>query len=180
MSAHGSRYVQTLLIATAALLCVCVPSAFALPTGRGYEKVTPADKDDQDIIGGADKAAADGNAAASLSFGAFGDSQGAGLVTSYYSARSATAWNTDSLGPPQAVFPSLASSLYQDFSEDVSTSIVLYQGGDPNLQGATPGSNNVYRRDADGSLHLLSPNQPPLPPGTIFAPSPTYVGGPND
>ena len=180
MSAHGSRYVRTLLIATAALLCVCVPSAFALPAGRGYEKATPADKDGQDMIGGGEKAAADGNAVASISYGAFGDSEGAGLLTSYYSARSATAWDTVSLGPPQEVFASLASSLYQDYSEDLATSIVEYQGGDPELDGATPGTNNIYRRDPDGTLHLLSPNQPPLAPGNIFAPFPTWGGGPND
>ena len=168
------------VLAAIGLLAILAPTAGALPAGSSYEKVSPNDKDGQDMIGGGVKAAVNGDATTSTSFGAFGDSEGAGLLTSFHSARSATAWDTDSLGPPQEVFASLASSLYQDFSDDVSTSIVEYQGGDPELEGATPGSNNIYRRDADGSMHLLSPNQPALPPGEIFAPFPNWGGGPND
>ena len=63
MSADVSRYVRTLLIATAAMLAICVPSAFALPTGRAYEKVSPEDKGGNDIISGISKIAAGGDAA---------------------------------------------------------------------------------------------------------------------
>ena len=122
---ESSRALRALVSAAAAvlaavgLLAILVPTAGALPAGRGYEKVSPNDKDGQDMIGGGVKAAVNGDATTSTSFGAFGDSEGAGLLTSFHSARTATDWGTNSLGPPQEVFPSLASSLYQDFSDDV-------------------------------------------------------------
>ena len=63
MSAEVRRVTKVVLTTAAALLAICVPSALALPTGRGYEKVSPADKDGEDISNGLDKAAADGDAA---------------------------------------------------------------------------------------------------------------------
>ena len=69
-----------------------VPAALALPAGRGYEKVSPNDKDGQDILNGLDKAALDGNAAAYISFGAFAGSEGGGLVTAFSSSRTPTGW----------------------------------------------------------------------------------------
>ena len=73
----------------------------------------------------------------------------------------------------------LASSLFLDFSDDVSTSFFYYINGDPGFDGATPGTQNLYRRDPDGSKHVLTFGQPPVPPGG-FPPTPTYTGGSND
>ena len=132
MSAEVRRATKAVLTTTAALLAICVPSALALPAGRGYEKVSPNDKDGQDILNGLDKAAADGNAATYISFGAFADSEGGGLVTSFHSDRSATDWAHAVARPAagRSRRPRRARST-QDFSDDVSTSIVSYLAGDP-------------------------------------------------
>ena len=110
MTAAASRYAKTIALTAAALLAICVPSALALPTGRAYEKVSPADKDGQDILNGLDKASITGNAVTYISFGAFADSEGGGLVTSFTSDRNATDWLTRSIGPAQIPAGGLASS----------------------------------------------------------------------
>ena len=167
------------LLAGVLALLALAPLAQALPAGRGYEKVSPADKDGQDILNGLDMAGVDGNSAAYISFGAFGDSEGGGLVTSFRSVRTATDWTTESVGPAQIPTPGLATSLFQDYSADTSTAIVGYLNGDPGFDGATPGTSNLYRRDADSSMDLLTRGQPPVPPGG-FPPSPNSSGSSND
>ena len=179
MSAEVRRVTKAVLTTAAALLAICVPSALALPTGRGYEKVSPADKDGEDISNGLDKAAADGDAATYISFGAFADSEGGGLVTSFLSDRNATNWLTQSIGPPQAVSNGLASSLYVDFSDDVQTGVISFLAGDPGFDGATPGASNLYRRDPDGTRHAYTPGMPPTPPGG-FPAAPAWGGGSAD
>ena len=52
------------------------PSPRPCRADRAYEKVSPADKNGNDIQNGFDKAAADGNAATYTSFAAFGESPG--------------------------------------------------------------------------------------------------------
>ena len=163
-SRRPAAVIATAFAALVAMLIVAVP-ALALPAGRGYEKVSPGPKDGQDILNGLDKAAANGDAASYISFGAFADSEGGGLVTSFLSDRSSGDWLTTSIGPAQVTAPSLATSLYQDFSDDVQTSIVGYLNGDPGFDGATPGTSNIYRRNPDGTFDLLSRGQPPVPPG---------------
>ena len=169
MSAEVRRVTKAVLTTAAALLAICVPSALALPTGRGYEKVSPADKDGEDISNGLDKAAADGDAATYISFGAFADSEGGGLVTSFLSDRNATNWLTQSIGPPQAVSNGLASSLYVDFSDDVQTGVISFLAGDPGFDGATPGASNLYRRDPDGTRHAYTPGHAAHPAGRLPA-----------
>ena len=179
MTAAASRYAKTIALTAAALLAICVPSALALPTGRGYEKVSPADKDGQDILNGNGRAAADGNAATYVSFGAFADSEGGGLLSGFQSGRTPGGWGTQGITPPQAVFFSLASSLLVDYSEDARSSVAVYASGDPGQDGATPGAGNLYRRDPDGTEHTLTFGMP-APPPTDFPPNPTYGGGTPD
>ena len=140
------------LLAGVVALLALAPLAQALPAGRGYEKVSPADKDGQDILNGLDMAGIDGNSAAYISFGAFGDSEGGGLVTSFRSVRTATDWATESVGTAQIPTPGLATSLFQDYSLDTSSAIVGYLNGDPGFDGATPGTSNLYRREPDSSM----------------------------
>ena len=96
-------------IAALAIVAVGAPSAVALPAGRAFEKVSPDDKDGQDILNGLDKAALDGNGAAYISFGAFAGSEGGGLVTEFSSERTDAGWLTESLSPRQVTAPGLAS-----------------------------------------------------------------------
>jgi len=106
-----TRYAKTLALTAAALLAVAVPSAIALPADRAYEKVSPNDKDGQDILNGNGRAAANGDVATYVSFGAFANSEGGGLLSGFESGRTPNGWGTQGITPPQAVFFSLASSL---------------------------------------------------------------------
>ena len=167
------------LLAGVVALLALAPLAQAVPAGRGYEKVSPENKDGQDILNGLDVAGIDGNSATYISFGAFGDSEGGGLVTSFRSVRTATDWATESQGPAQIPTPGLATSLFQDYSVDTSSAIIGYLNGDPGFDGATPGTANIYRRDPDGTMQLLTRGQPPVPPGG-FAPSTNSSGSSDD
>ena len=98
----------------ARLVCFCLPlvglgaavgagSAAALPEGRHYEQVSPAEKGDGDIIaeGLKIKASNDGDAAAFESRLVFGDAIGSGMVgrTTYVARRGGGKWSTRSVTP---------------------------------------------------------------------------------
>ncbi len=152
-----------------------------LPDCRAYEKVSPNDKDGSDILNGLNLASRDGNAATYVSFGAFGGSQGGGLVDQFYSHRDPDGWSLVALTPPQVPINNLAASQFQDFSNDLTTSVVSYFGGDPDVDGAAPGTNNLYRTStaAPGGLELLSSGQQ-TPAPADFPPNPGYGGGSDD
>ena len=168
------------LILGLAMLGALAPLASALPPGRGYEKVSPADKDGQDILQGFDKAAVSGNAAAYASFGAFGDSEGGGLVTEFVSTRGATDWVTESVSPSLVTSAGLGASLFNQLSDDLDTTIFSYAAGDPAFDGSTPGTANTYRRNPDGTTDTLSFGQPAPPLGSQTPTAPTYAGGSDD
>ena len=159
-----------------AMLAALAPLASALPPGRGYEKLSPADKDGQDILQGFDKAAVSGNAASYVSFGAFGDSEGGGLITQFVSTRGATDWLTESVSPALVTSAGLDASLFNELSDDLDTTIFSYAAGDPAFDGNTPGTANLYRRNPDGTIDTLSFGQPTPPPGTQTPTAPTYGG----
>jgi hypothetical protein len=152
-----------------------------LPDCRAYEKVSPNDKDSSDILNGLNLASRDGNAATYISFGAFGGSQGGGLVDQFYSHRDPDGWSLVALTPPQVPINNLAASQFQDFSNDLTTSVVSYFGGDPDVDGAAPGTNNLYRTTtaAPGGLELLSSGQQ-TPGPADFPPNPGYGAGSDD
>jgi hypothetical protein len=151
-----------------------------LPDCRVYEKVSPEDKDGSDITNGLDVASPDGDAVSYSSFGAFGGSQGGGLVSEYLGRRTATAWTLEPLTPPQIPSPSLASSIYSDFNTDLTTSAFSFLAGDPGFDGAAPNTANIYRRATNGTLDLISSGQTSAPPGTQFPPATNYGGGADD
>ena len=155
------------------------PSAH-LPDCRVYEKVSPDDKDGSDILNGIDVASPDGDAVAYISFGAFGGSQGGGLISQFYSHRDPTEWSLEALTPLQVPTPSLATSQFVDFNTDLTTSAINFLAGDPGADGAQPNTANIYRRPSGGPLDLISTGQVSSPPGTFFAPDPNYTGGSND
>jgi hypothetical protein len=156
-------------------------SSAHLPDCRAYEKVSPNDKDGSDILNGLDLSSRDGDAATYISFGAFGGSAGGGLVSQFYSHRDATGWSLVPLTPPQVPVNTLAASLFTDFSSDLTTSVLGYFGGDPDADGAAPGTNNIYRTSTStpGGLELLSSGQQ-TPPPDGFAANPTYGAGSDD
>jgi hypothetical protein len=155
------------------------PSA-QLPDCRVYEKVSPEDKDGNDIGNGLDVASLDGDAVAFTSFAAFGGSQGGGLVSEFLSQRDADGWALTPLTPLQVPTPSLASSIYSDFSPDLNISAFSFLAGDPGFDGAAPNTANIYRRQTNGTLDLISSGQVSAPPGTQFPPATNYDGGSDD
>lgn len=141
------------------------PSA-NLPDCRAYEQVSPVDKNGLDIIFGNGAIGPDGDSATYMSLGAFAGNQAGSFFAQYLSTRGPSGWSTEGISPPQAPSTTLNSSQYQGFSSDLTHMVV--QNGDPPVDGATPGTTNLYRRDVDGSLRLVSLGEPSSqegPPG---------------
>ncbi len=135
-----------------AVLAILVPTAGALPAGRGYEKVSPNDKDGQDMIGGGVKAAVERRRHdVHLSFGAFGDSEGAGLLTSFQLGPHRHRLGHELARPrrrrssPASPARSSRTSPMTSRPRSSSTRAAIRISTAP-----PPAANNIYRRDADG------------------------------
>jgi hypothetical protein len=144
-----------------------------LPDCRAYEQVTPVDKDNSDIWPGTNAAATDGNAVMYASPGSFAGNPSGSYISFYRSVRGPSGWTTEGISPPQAPSSGFAYSSYNGFSSDLSA--MVFTNGDPPLDGATAGTINLYVRDADGIIHLLTIGTPPTPSGG-FPATPTFAG----
>jgi hypothetical protein len=155
---------------------------FSLPDRRGWEMVSPIDKNGGAIesVGTTAKrvlqASADGNRVTYDSVSAFGDAQGAPNVSQYRSQRGGSGWATEDLTIPLfsgSYGDEPSQTPYRLFSPDLSLSLVSNgercRGSDgecavanPPLPGtdAPAGYMNYYRRnDAGGFQALLSQAQ---------------------
>jgi hypothetical protein len=163
----------------ALLACLVPASAAALPDGRGWELVSPVDKNGGEITaagevfnGGVFQAAADGNAIAYSSATSFATgTTSAPPGSQYLSARGGTGWATANLNVPifsgsYGVSPDGVP--YQLFSPDLGRAILLngrhcraQEGGcpvaNPPLAGtdAVAGYQNYYLRSAVGFEALI-------------------------
>jgi hypothetical protein len=146
--------------------------AVNLPDGRAYEKVSPADKNGSDILNAGTIAADDGNRVSYMSFAAFADVPGGGLVDQYFAARGANGWSSKGISPLQAPVNSLNSSLPQHVNSDVTQALIM--NGNPPLDGAAPDTTNLYRFDGT-TYHLVTPNEP-FSGGGLGPPAPTFDG----
>jgi hypothetical protein len=155
-------------------------SSAHLPDCRAYEKVSPNDKDGSDILNGLDISSPDGSKVTYISFGAFGGSPGGGLVNSVVSTRGASGWNLEAIQPPQVPVNGLAAALYNDFSTDLTNSVFAYVAGDPEFDGAQPGTINMYHRSPAGTYNLVSKGQQTPPPDVSFPPSPQFGNASDD
>jgi hypothetical protein len=163
-----------------------IPGAGFLPDQRGWEKVSPNDKNGGDIMADSQRVriATDGRAVAFPSLAAFGDAVGTSVATDYMSVRAFNEWRTHSIMPPQApltvkpILDGLQSLYLGELSEDLSTGVFLAWSPltpDPSVANVP----NIYlRRDltvpGTGSYQLLS-----LCPvcATANAPLPPPLGG---
>lgn len=110
-----------------------VPGTGFLPDNRGWEKVSPSDKNGADIIGDSQitRAASDGSAVGYASLGAFAGAVGTGISTDYVATRNSSGWETHAITPPQApltikpILVNLASQYVGDFSSDLSKGVFL-------------------------------------------------------
>jgi DNA-binding beta-propeller fold protein YncE len=147
-----------------------IPGAGFLPDERGWELVSPAEKDGNDIVAdtGRTRASVDGNAAAFESLGAFADAHGAGVAVEYMSIRDGRpgtgGWSTHAITPVQGptaahwggsgfdpeyegeMSPDLSSGVFRTSSPVTADPMVenvgnLYERGDLRSPGA--GSYNL-------------------------------------
>lgn len=149
-----------------------------LPDCRAWEMVSPPNKEGGDVVAeypssGAigTRSSKDGNAVVYEAFRAFGDSEGTGSRgAEYVGERGSSGWVTHGITPVQQgqAFSLYSSSLYQDFSEDLSRGVFFA------LSPVTPGHPNVekvenlyLRTDVlaapPGTYELLSDSVTPLP-----------------
>jgi hypothetical protein len=171
----------------ALLLFLLAPLAqAALPDGRGWELVSPLDKNGGGVAsaagpaearlgGGVFKAAAGGGAFAFPSSASFGGGEGAAPISQYVATRSASGWNSANVTPP------LLSGTYEGdpylfFSSDLSRAILsngwACRGGGETCEAenpplgpqAPPGYRNLYLREGDAYTPLVTEsNFPTLP-----------------
>jgi hypothetical protein len=161
-----------------------------LPDGRAYEMVSPLEKNHALItgidgfptgtVGGVVQSAADGDALAYASNGAFSGALGAPLSNSYLATRGGGTWATSSPLPPiasESYFPIGQGGPYKAFSEDLSQG--LFVNGEhkpienpPLTPDAPPGYQDFYLQPFPGTVFssVLSgtPAQAPAEFGLSF------------
>jgi hypothetical protein len=126
---------------------------------RGYEMVTPVDKNNTDIVGlinvrgneaVLDQSALSGERLTYTTSQAFGDTQGAPYVSQYIAGRGEDGWSSSSIAPPQGVSRQVPGNRldleYQLFSPDLCQGLLLHYTEPSLAPGAQEGIANVYRR----------------------------------
>lgn len=178
--------------AVGALLCTAVlaasATALALPDGRAYERVTPANKNGGDVGGPADRgllasaygqSATSGEAIAYVSLSSFANAVSAPLVTQYVSTRAAGGWITQAVSPPVAVTSTvqLRLSPFQVFTSELTAAILDWR--QPALTGDAPqGVENLYTWRGGRSFQLVTTAAPPASEAERYAVS--YAGASSD
>ncbi len=132
-----------------------VQHATHLPDCRAWEKVSPAEKGNGDIIGdgGTNVASVAGDAVTMSTRTPFGDTIGSGVVgqTQYIARRGAGGWATHAITPQPRFDESqiaFGPTRYQAFSDDLRSAVVW--GYDfPTASGDVPLRNNIYVEDTE-------------------------------
>lgn len=143
----------------------------SLPDDRGYELVSPLDKNGGELAvpsagfsAAEDQSSLDGGAITYATYVSFDDPQGAPYVSQYVARRGPEGWSNENITPPLAT-PIIASptTQYKAFSPDLSVG-ALFDAYSPTLgAGAIPGISNIYLRRGDAG--------PAYTPVTVLRPS---------
>ena len=151
-----------------------VPGSFALPDGRAWELVSPAQKGNAEV-GTPGKAAGlfseeppfpriraaarSGDAITYTSWTSFGKAQGAPGASQYLSRRGAGGWSTENISPPGFTKFALAPP-YRGFTPDLAFSSLVID--EPVLApGGQEGVQNIYlRNDETGAMRALTTETP--------------------
>jgi hypothetical protein len=151
-----------------------------LPNCRGYEMVSPVDKNGSHIEAlfnnlnfpaALDQAALDGNSVTYSTYKAFGDVVSAPYTNQYLARRSDSGWATEAISPKRedpALMTYGSAQLdrqYEGFTDDLCSGWVL-QDAKPTLgPGGIEGYPGLYRRDnctlGTGSYEALTTLEPP-------------------
>ncbi len=161
--------------------------AATLPDCRGYEMVSPLDKNGGEIrtapsLGPAastafTQASRDGEKITYSSLFSFGDEPAGHYSNQYLATRGAGGWITHGINPPQSLtifdpifVPFIEFNTYfQYFNEDLSSGWLEDFNKSPLTSEAQAGYMNLYRRDnTDGSLETLTVNEPLTPTPNTF------------
>lgn len=136
--------------------------AFALPDGRGWELVSPVDKNGgaiADVVeagGGAFRAAAQGDAVSYASKASFAGGAGAAPFSQYISRRSVGGWSTENVTPAH-LSGAYEGAPYAAFSVDLARSLYRNPARCPDGDSCLPG----YRlRQSSGGALTQSPPDP--------------------
>jgi DNA-binding beta-propeller fold protein YncE len=160
--------------------------AAALPDCRGYEMVSPVDKNGSSIeplanisgfVAGLDQAADNGDSITFSSYRAFGGVESAPFINQFLTRRTSSGWVTEGISPPRegpSLMTYLSASLdrqYKYFSPDLCSGWVV-QDADPALAPeAIPGYPGLYRRGncgaGAGAYEALSTIESPLAPTQV-------------
>ena len=170
-----TRYGLLAALMTAIALLAALPptAATAASPERHFEKVSPADKGQGDIVGDGDTTVAStfGDAVAFNSRTSFGDTVGSGGIgqTQYVGRRTADGWSVHAITPtprPDAYQALFVPTSLQIYADDVSTALV--RGYDlPGASDDAPLRNNLYVEDTTTrALKTVTASQVDLP--TIF------------
>jgi hypothetical protein len=155
------------------------PSA-QLPECRGYEMVSPADKNGYDVLPQA-VSSNHGPRVAFRSYGSFLQGASAALQSTYLAAPANGVWSARPVSPALDPYSFIGQAPFLEWSPDLSEAIVLGPPNPPLTAGATAGVPNLYLRDnGPGSLSLVSPGLQPIP--TVFETKyePAYGGASSD
>jgi NHL repeat len=162
----------------------------ALPDGRTYELVSPAQKSGAEVAVPGSPAgfvedrtvriqagAGSGESVTYTSWTSFGEAEGAPATSQYLSKRTETGWETENISPFGVVFNPTAPP-FSGFSPDLEFGAVKVS--EPAIATGCPESyENLYLRDnRNGELHCLTPEAPNSPVGikSCF----TYAGASED
>jgi len=136
-------------------------TAAFLPDCRGYEMVSPVDKNGANIETGfnftnypaaLDQSAEDGQSVTYSAYVSFDDPEGSPFSSQYISRRGSSSWSTKSISPPREgpmIFePEAIDFQFKGFTEDLCSGWVRQDTAKPLLAPkAIPGYENIYRRD---------------------------------
>lgn len=131
---------------------------------RAFEMVSPPDKNGADVSAGVEitvVAAADGNGAAYLSRGSFGDTIGSGATgqTTYLARRASEGWGNHGISPtpaPETEQTAFLANIPSNFSDDLSRAVIW--GYDlPGAPRPLPQTPNFYSEETDSrNLRLVT------------------------
>ncbi|HEY0318807.1 MAG TPA: NHL repeat-containing protein [Solirubrobacterales bacterium] len=133
------------------------PTPDTAQSSRGYELVSPAEKNNADVFAlhlGA-RASESGDAVSFTSIGAFGDAESNAGIPFYLGRRGATGWSSTGLVPLLTTEAHAGIQYVAGLSKDLTKSVIAT--ANRLTPDTVPGTNNLYLRDgATGDLTLLT------------------------
>ena len=129
-----------------------------LASCRGYEMVSPVEKNGGDITDGEvanaytspRKSSRSGERITYSSLRPFDDPAGAPIVNQYLSSRGAAGWESDPISPPRSsafLWPPGLTGQFKSFDEDVCDGWLLQDNELLLAEGAPPGVASIYKRN---------------------------------